>query len=96
MRPSNKVQVGTKELRRVDGNHERRLYSKIGLNFDEILCRAFAARYPGRSALRNVVVKPYSYDFCRHYDSHGRSSGKSNVMRVRCRWRLHGESETES
>jgi len=81
MRPFKKDEAGTEAFRRVDGNYERQFYPRIGLNYDEILCRAFAARYRGRSALRNVVVEPSSYDFCFHYDSHSRSSSKSNVMR---------------
>ena len=81
MRRPKKDQSGTKELRKVDGNQERQWYPKIGLNSDEILCGTFAARYHGCGAVRNVVVKPSSYDCCLRYDSHSRSAIKRNVTK---------------
>jgi hypothetical protein len=81
MRRPKKDQSGTKELRRVDGNQERQFDLKIDLNSDEILCSTFTARYRGCGAVRNVVVKPSSYDCCLRYDSRSRSSIKRNVMR---------------
>lgn len=81
MRRPKKDQSGTKELRKVDGNQEQQFDLKIGLNSDEILCSTPTARYRGRGAVRNVVVKPSSYDCCLRYDSHSRSSIKRNVMR---------------
>lgn len=79
MRCSEKDQIGNDGPQRMNGNHERRVYKEIGLNFDETLCLAFAARYRGRSDLRNVLVKPDSYDVFLHHDSSGQSLPKRTV-----------------
>ena len=81
-----KGQIGNKGLSRVKGNYGRPVYKEIGLNFNETLCCPFTTRYRGRSALRNVVVKPSSYDCFLHHDFDSESSLQRNVTSsVGCR-----------
>ena len=74
-----KNQIGNKGLSSVMGNYERPVYKEIGFSFNETLCCPFTTRYRGRSALRNFVAKPSSYDCFLHHDFDSESSLQRNV-----------------
>ena len=80
-----KDQIG-KGLSRVTANYERPVYKEIDISFTGTLSCPFTPRCRDRSALRNVLVRRFSYDVFLCHDVDRDSSLQRNVTSsVRCR-----------
>ena len=71
--------IGEIAVRRVNGDDERRVCTKIGLNFGEMDCRCHCARFRRRGGLHTVLVRYSSH----HPFIHGADSGSSVPLTVK-------------